>query len=163
LPLLLVQAYVVSATQLNLANAASLDLLSYEEQALCSSLRVLPKPYLTIKEMYIRENERRTGLLRRRDARYETNLDFLSPTDSDGTDRRMLKIDVNKSGRIFDFLVTSGMLTLAYDPAAKLSRTGKEGHVNGFALDGISSRPETQEMYTNGFGRERTVNGGPGG
>nr|XP_019012163.1 transcriptional adapter 2-alpha [Kwoniella pini CBS 10737]OCF50944.1 transcriptional adapter 2-alpha [Kwoniella pini CBS 10737] len=83
---------------LNLANAASLDLLSVEEQSLCSSLRVLPKPYLTIKELYIRENERRHGLLKRRDA------------------RRMLKIDVNKSGKIFDYLVHSGILRLKYDP-----------------------------------------------
>ena len=58
-----------SATPLNLSNAASLDLLSSEERSLCSALRVLPKPYLTIKEMYIRENERRKGLLKRRDAR----------------------------------------------------------------------------------------------
>ncbi|OXG13046.1 transcriptional adapter 2-alpha [Cryptococcus neoformans Tu259-1] len=86
---------------LNLANSASLDLLSSEEQSLCSTLRVLPKPYLTIKELYIRENERRQGLLRRRDA------------------RKMLNIDVNKSGRIFDFLVQSGMLVLAYEPQGK--------------------------------------------
>lgn len=57
------------AAPLNLANAASLDLLSPDEQSLCSILRLLPKPYLTIKEMYIRENERRKGLLKRRDAR----------------------------------------------------------------------------------------------
>jgi hypothetical protein len=31
----------------------------------------------------------------------------------------MMKIDVNKSGRIFDFLVTSGMMVLQYDPFAK--------------------------------------------
>lgn len=30
----------------------------------------------------------------------------------------MMKIDVNKSGRIFDFLVSSGMLRLSYDPNA---------------------------------------------
>jgi transcriptional adapter 2-alpha len=53
-----------------LANAASLDLLSSEEQHLCSALRIMPKPYLLIKEIYIRENERRHGLLKRRDARY---------------------------------------------------------------------------------------------
>jgi hypothetical protein len=33
--------------------------------------------------------------------------------------RKMMKIDVNKSGRIFDFLVSSGMLILAYDPTVK--------------------------------------------
>lgn len=58
-----------TATPLNLANAASLDLLSIEEQQLCSALRILPKPYLLLKELYIRENERRKGLLKRRDAR----------------------------------------------------------------------------------------------
>ncbi|EIW68866.1 hypothetical protein TREMEDRAFT_31549 [Tremella mesenterica DSM 1558] len=99
---------------LNLANAASLDLLSTEEQSLCSSLRVLPKPYLTIKEMYIRENERRKGQLKRRDA------------------RRMMKIDVNKSGRIFDFLVSSGMLILAYDPSKRNLRARVEA-VNGLS------------------------------
>ncbi|WVQ94642.1 hypothetical protein IAU59_001722 [Kwoniella sp. CBS 9459] len=101
---------------LNLANAASLDLLSTEEQSLCSSLRVLPKPYLLIKEMYIRENERRHGYLKRRDA------------------RKMLKIDVNKSGRIFDFLVSSGMLQLSYDPTQRGLGPGKEGHV---LMDGV--------------------------
>jgi transcriptional adapter 2-alpha len=32
--------------------------------------------------------------------------------------RKMLKIDVNKSGRIFDFLVQHGYLRLTYDPSA---------------------------------------------
>ncbi|RSH94558.1 Transcriptional adapter ada2 [Saitozyma podzolica] len=109
-------------TPLNLANSASLDLLSSEEQQLCSTLRVLPKPYLTIKEMYIRENKRRKGLLKRRDA------------------RRMMKIDVNKSGRIFDFLVTTGMLVLAYDPSAKGIGPGKEGHVLGVPMDIIHGK-----------------------
>jgi transcriptional adapter 2-alpha len=31
----------------------------------------------------------------------------------------MLNIDVNKSGKIFDFLVATGALRLAYDPAAR--------------------------------------------
>ena len=61
-----------TAAPLNLANAHSLDLLSFDEQSLCSQLRILPKPYLSIKEMYIRENERRHGGLKRRDARYVT-------------------------------------------------------------------------------------------
>ncbi|ORY23443.1 hypothetical protein BCR39DRAFT_549321 [Naematelia encephala] len=106
---------------LNLANAASLDLLSSEEQSLCSALRVLPKPYLVIKEIFIRENERRKGQLKRREA------------------RRMMRIDVNKSGRIFDFLVSSGMLILAYDPSAKGLGPGKEGHVLGMVNGHLGS------------------------
>lgn len=105
-------AGVRKVAPLNLANAASLDLLSTEEQSLCSALRVMPRPYLTIKEMYIRENERRKGHLKRRDA------------------RRMMKIDVNKSGRIFDFLVSSGILILAYDPS-KRNMSGRIEAVNG--------------------------------
>ncbi|KAI9632507.1 uncharacterized protein MKK02DRAFT_20124, partial [Dioszegia hungarica] len=54
---------------LNLANSQSLDLLTEGEQALCSSLRILPKPYLAMKELYLRENERRHGHLKRREAR----------------------------------------------------------------------------------------------
>lgn len=61
---------MVLAAPLNLANAASLDLLSTDEQSLCSQLRLLPKPYLSIKDLYIRENERRHGGLKRRDARW---------------------------------------------------------------------------------------------
>ncbi len=74
-----------------------------------------------------------------------------------------MKIDVNKSGRIFDFLVTSGMLILAYDPTATKSLVpGKEGHMMGLAMDGIIHRPETHEIYMNGFGHGRTMNGGLG-
>lgn len=108
---------------LNLSNAASLDLLTNEEQVLCSQLRVLPKPYLLIKDTYIRENERRKGLLKRRDA------------------RKMMKIDVNKSGRIFDFLVSTGVLKLMYDPTMKGMGPGKEGHHVGGPIDVHTGRP----------------------
>jgi transcriptional adapter 2-alpha len=113
-------------TPLNLANAASLDLLSTEEQNLCSTLRVLPKPYLMIKETYLRENERRKGLLKRRDA------------------RKMMKIDVNKSGRIFDFLVANGILKLMYDPTVKGLGPGKEGHHVGVPIDITTGKPLPQ-------------------
>lgn len=39
-----------------------------------------------------------------------------------------MKIDVNKSGRIFDFLVSSGMLVLQYDPLAPPPITNGHGH-----------------------------------
>lgn len=38
--------------------------------------------------------------------------------------RKMLNIDVNKSGKIFDFLVSTGALRLAYDPAARPRANG---------------------------------------
>jgi len=77
---------------LNLANSPSLHLLTPEEQTLCSQLRILPKPYLVIKETLVREYARRGGKLRRREA------------------RDLVKIDVNKTSRVWDFLVQAGFL-----------------------------------------------------
>ncbi|KAF8444977.1 hypothetical protein L210DRAFT_326058 [Boletus edulis BED1] len=62
---------------LNLANSPSLHLLTPAEQALCSQLRILPKPYLVIKETLI---------------------------------------DVNKTSRVWDFLVQAGYLKITPDP-----------------------------------------------
>lgn len=137
-----------TAQPLNLANSASLDLLSSEEQSLCSTLRVLPKPYLTIKELYIRENERRQGLLRRRDA------------------RKMLNIDVNKSGRIFDFLVQSGMLVLAYEPQGKgkaslqaAAAAVAHGAASGMTtIDGQSQGKDMLMERVNGLGMTNGLN-----
>ncbi|KAH7889050.1 hypothetical protein F5I97DRAFT_1803806 [Phlebopus sp. FC_14] len=83
---------------LNLANSPSLHLLSPSEQTLCSQLRILPKPYLIIKETLVREYARRGGKLRRREA------------------RDLVKIDVNKTSRVWDFLVQAGFLKITPDP-----------------------------------------------
>jgi len=82
---------------LNLANSPSLHLLTQPEQALCSQLRILPKPYLVIKETLVREYARRGGKLRRREA------------------RDLVKIDVNKTARVWDFLVQAGYLKITND------------------------------------------------
>ncbi|KIJ60052.1 hypothetical protein HYDPIDRAFT_99508 [Hydnomerulius pinastri MD-312] len=83
---------------LNLANSPSLHLLTPAEQTLCSQLRILPKPYLIIKETLVREYARRGGKLRRREA------------------RDLVKIDVNKTSRVWDFLVQAGFLKITPDP-----------------------------------------------
>ena len=67
-------------------------MLTPEEQTLCSQLRILPKPYLVIKETLVREYARRGGKLRRREA------------------RDLVKIDVNKTSRVWDFLVQAGFM-----------------------------------------------------
>ncbi|KIM45413.1 hypothetical protein M413DRAFT_339857 [Hebeloma cylindrosporum] len=85
---------------LNLANSPSLHLLTPPEQTLCSQLRILPKPYLVFKETLVREYARRGGKLRRREA------------------RDLVKIDVNKTSRVWDFLVQSGYLKITTEPAA---------------------------------------------
>jgi len=86
-----------SAQPLNLANSPSLHLLTPAEQTLCSQLRILPKPYLVVKETLVREYARRGGKLRRREA------------------RDLVKIDVNKTSRIWDFLVQAGFLKITND------------------------------------------------
>jgi len=82
---------------LNLANSPALHLLTAAEQTLCSSLRIMPKQYLTLKELLVREYARRGGNLRRREA------------------REMLKIDVNKTSKLWDFLHQAGFLNASFE------------------------------------------------
>jgi len=91
------KTYAILAQPLNLANSPSLHLLTPAEQTLCSQLRILPKPYLVVKETLVREYARRGGKLRRREA------------------RDLVKIDVNKTSRIWDFLVQAGFLKITND------------------------------------------------
>lgn len=97
------------ANPLNISNAADLHLLSPSEQTLCSQLRILPKSYLVIKETLFRELLRTGGTLRKRQA------------------RELIKIDVNKTARIFEFFQQQGWLRW---PGAQvqqhLDKTNKE-------------------------------------
>ena len=93
------------AQPLNLANSPSIHLLTPAEQTLCSQLRIFPKPYLVIKETLVREYARRGGKLRRREA------------------RDLVKIDVNKTSRVWDFLVQAGYLKITNDPPQTTSST----------------------------------------
>ncbi|KAG8925917.1 Transcriptional adapter ada2 [Tulasnella sp. 408] len=77
-------------TTLTLATSSSLQLLTAQEQLLCSQLRILPKPYLAIKEALLREYIKKGGKLRKRDA------------------RDLFKIDKDKTGKIYDFLNSTG-------------------------------------------------------
>lgn len=71
---------------LDLSGCDGVDRLTTSEQALCSTLRILPRAYLVIKQTLLRECERRGGL-KRRDT------------------RNLIKIDVNKLGKVYDFFV----------------------------------------------------------
>jgi len=108
---------------LNLANSPSLHLLTPPEQALCSQLRILPKPYLVIKETLVREYARRGGKLRRREA------------------RDLVKIDVNKTSRVWDFLVQAGYLKITTDPTPVPPSQDTNGTGTNVAKDALSSRP----------------------
>jgi hypothetical protein len=107
------------AAPLNLANSPSLHLLTAPEQTLCSQLRILPKPYLVIKETLVREYARRGGKLRRREA------------------RDLVKIDVNKTARVWDFLVQAGYLKITNDSTAAPPLDSRYGTLLYFFLLGL--------------------------
>ncbi|KAL8914546.1 MAG: hypothetical protein Q9171_000899 [Xanthocarpia ochracea] len=73
-------------------NTTDLHLLTKEEADLCSALRLMPKPYLAIKEGLIREAMKSGGSLKRKSA------------------KEVCKIDPSKSARLFDFFVHSGWI-----------------------------------------------------
>ncbi|KAG5363315.1 Transcriptional adapter 2 [Yarrowia sp. B02] len=81
------------ANPLDISHAPDVELLSPEEQVLCSQLRILPKPYLAIKETLFRELLRTGGVLKKRTA------------------RELVKIDVNKTARIYEFFQSQRWLT----------------------------------------------------
>lgn len=66
--------------------------LSESERVLCSNLRLLPENYLEIKDQLISHNSK-IGFLRLLDA------------------RRIVKIDVNKTRKIYDYLLYEGFIT----------------------------------------------------
>ena len=77
---------------LDITHAPDYELLSPEEQKLCSNLRIRPKPYLAIKETLFRELVRSGGMLKKRTA------------------REILKIDVNKTSKIYEFFVQQKLI-----------------------------------------------------
>ncbi|KAG0004515.1 Transcriptional adapter ada2 [Modicella reniformis] len=79
------------ASPLNIQNAEGIHLLTAPEQALCSTLRIFPKSYMIIKEQLLKEHARLGGLKRRQA-------------------RELIKIDVNKTGKIYDFFVEAGWI-----------------------------------------------------
>ncbi|PWY99778.1 hypothetical protein BCV70DRAFT_190796 [Testicularia cyperi] len=96
---------------LNLAKAPSLNLLTSAEAQLCSALRILPQPFLLIKSTLIAAFIARGGKLSRREC------------------RALVKIDVNKLGKVWDFFNEMGY----FDAAREAGWTG-----------GIGSPPRSQ-------------------
>ncbi|EST08454.1 SWIRM domain protein [Kalmanozyma brasiliensis GHG001] len=90
---------------LNLAKAPSLNLLTPAEAQLCSALRILPQPFLLIKSTLIAEFIARGGKLTRRECRL------------------LVKIDVNKLGKVWDFFNEMGY----FDAAREAGWTGGIG------------------------------------
>lgn len=76
---------------LDISSKPQIELLSERERELCSTLRLLPEQYIVIKETLLREYMKH-GELKKSQA------------------RQMIKIDVNKTSKIFDFFEESGWI-----------------------------------------------------
>ena len=83
-----------------LATSSSLQLLTPVEQQLCATLRILPRPYLYLKEILLREWVRKGGRMAIGDARKAIGKNAVG-TDAEWAE----KID-----RVWEFLVRTGAL-----------------------------------------------------
>lgn len=80
-----------ASTPLNISHADGIDLLTEKERELCSILRLYPRVYLHIKDTLIKEYLHHGGLKR-------------------AQARAAVKIDVNKTSRLYDFFVAAGWI-----------------------------------------------------
>ncbi|KAK3903014.1 hypothetical protein C8A05DRAFT_43681 [Staphylotrichum tortipilum] len=85
----------VQPVQLSQDNAPDLHLLTAEEAKLCETLRLQPKPYLMIKEQILKEAVKGNGSLKKKQA------------------KEICRLDTQKGGRIFDFMVNAGWVVKA--------------------------------------------------
>lgn len=74
---------------------ADLQLLTPEEVDICSTLRIMPKPFLALKETIIRAALLNGGALKKKSV------------------RELCKIDANKSGQLFEYMVHNGWIARA--------------------------------------------------
>lgn len=77
--------------KLDISTCQDVELLSAKEVELCSTLRIMPRHYLNIKNTLIRE-ACRAGFLR-------SNLP-----------NQLVQVEAEKTGRIYDFFVTCGWI-----------------------------------------------------
>lgn len=82
-------------TPVDLSLSQGSELLSFEEKRLTSELKLFPQQYISIKDTILRENLR---------------MGYISKA----TARQMVKIDVNKTGKIYDFLQQSGWINFVH-------------------------------------------------
>jgi transcriptional adapter 2-alpha len=74
---------------------SDLQLLTREEIEICRVLRIMPKPYMALKELLVRAAVNNNGTLKKKTA------------------REMCKIDATKTSQLFDFFVHSGWIARA--------------------------------------------------
>jgi len=98
------------------------DLLSSQERALCSTLRLLPQHYLMIKERLIRECFTR-GFIKEHQA------------------KQLIKIDINKTSKIFDFFVSVGWLNTQDALVHMQTKGNAHAQTNAHAQPTLNNQP----------------------
>ncbi|CAG8540358.1 13540_t:CDS:10 [Ambispora leptoticha] len=114
---------------IDLDNAEGVHMLTPAERTLCSHLRIFPKPYMVIKEIILKEYARRDFRLKRREA------------------RELIKIDVNKTSRIYDFFVEMGWI----HSQTKMPLVRNTSAVNRNGAIAVPSGNTGGSVTTNGF------------
>ncbi|KAJ2327217.1 Transcriptional adapter ada2, partial [Coemansia sp. RSA 2681] len=87
----LVRKPAAAPNPLDIEHADGVEMLAAGERDICARLRIFPRPYLVVKETLLAEYAR-TGMLKRRQA------------------RQLVKIDVNKTSKLYDFFVQNGWI-----------------------------------------------------
>lgn len=84
------------STPLDILGLPGYDKLTEDEKQLCSTVRLVPLSYIGYKTILMSENSK-GGYLRLADA------------------RRLIKIDVNKTRQLYDFLLKSGFISKPFN------------------------------------------------
>eukprot|EP01006_Ploeotia_vitrea_P041768 TRINITY_DN66571_c6_g1_i2.p1 TRINITY_DN66571_c6_g1~~TRINITY_DN66571_c6_g1_i2.p1 ORF type:complete len:719 (+),score=379.88 TRINITY_DN66571_c6_g1_i2:58-2214(+) len=112
------------AALLDVTHMEDIELLSDLERKLCSELRMIPRHYIIIKDALLRECFKHGFLLK-------------------DQAEQLVKIDIQKTGKIFDFFVSSGWVTTVAPPehpSTNLDTTGAPSSSSSSSnADGASS------------------------
>ncbi|KAJ5666931.1 Transcriptional adapter 2 [Penicillium macrosclerotiorum] len=108
----------VPAWKLDDEGAADLHLLTREEAEVCNMLRLMPKPYLVVKETLLKEAMKQGGNLKKKDARTICKVRFAHLVIQTFSLLNLINISLyqiesNKASRIYDFMVHSGWINKA--------------------------------------------------
>lgn len=100
----------VPAWKLDSEGAADLHLLTKEEAEVCNTLRLMPKPYLVVKETLLKEAMKQGGALKKKDARAICKVSSQHCLTLTFGNTHALQIEGTKTSRIYDFMVHSGWI-----------------------------------------------------
>ncbi|KDE07613.1 Transcription coactivator [Microbotryum lychnidis-dioicae p1A1 Lamole] len=155
---------------LTLASASSLHLLTVLEQQLCSTLRILPKPYLFLKETLLREWARRGAQMTSREARdfivkkpklpssfvmgEDGTMAVVEGEEEDVTMQNGIEVEDEwgeKVERVFEFLVDTGSLN-AKEAAGVAHEVNGSSVPNGMMSDLRPTAATLDVIMSNGDG-----------